>query len=335
MVDGTRKGWIIPRLSPRRCLWFPDRSCCSLPASGGSSGPHPVSVLHAGHRRSWPADRWPVSVEGRSGPAGSALFNVHTGAYEYRGVRPAKVVETKLRQADCLARRAPNPLTEAAVLEGTTIGTDKHVGVRVGGGDTSPGALSPRSLLSYADGSDPVDLLFAHGDLCFCPRRRSPSSSPTSRARRSCCSASGTTFTSLSSPSTTQSFASCLVAHDGKEVSTQGDGFFAVFTSPSACVSAAVELQRALSSHRVARRCAGPRADGHPLGRGRRDDDWSRRPRGSSRRSGGGRRSRWSDPLFGSHRRAAARHAPFWRVPPRSRSSPPEGSRPPRADLST
>ncbi len=43
---------------------------------------------------------------------------------------------------------------------------------------------------------------------------------------------------------------SCLVAHDGKEVSTQGDSFFAVFTSPSACVSAAVELQRALSSHR-------------------------------------------------------------------------------------
>jgi predicted ATPase/class 3 adenylate cyclase/Tfp pilus assembly protein PilF len=43
---------------------------------------------------------------------------------------------------------------------------------------------------------------------------------------------------------------SCLVAHDGKEVSTQGDSFFAVFTSPSACVSAAVELQWALSSHR-------------------------------------------------------------------------------------
>ncbi len=43
---------------------------------------------------------------------------------------------------------------------------------------------------------------------------------------------------------------SCLAAHDGKEVSTQGDSFFAVFTSPSACVSAAVELQRALSSHR-------------------------------------------------------------------------------------
>ena len=43
---------------------------------------------------------------------------------------------------------------------------------------------------------------------------------------------------------------SCLVADEGKEVSTQGDSFFVVFTSPSACASAAVELQRALSSHR-------------------------------------------------------------------------------------
>jgi len=40
-----------------------------------------------------------------------------------------------------------------------------------------------------------------------------------------------------------------IAAHDGKEVSTQGDGFFAVFSSPSACVSAAIETQRALSSH--------------------------------------------------------------------------------------
>jgi predicted ATPase/class 3 adenylate cyclase len=40
-----------------------------------------------------------------------------------------------------------------------------------------------------------------------------------------------------------------LDAHSGKEVSSQGDGFFAVFSSPSACVSAAIETQRALSSH--------------------------------------------------------------------------------------
>jgi predicted ATPase/class 3 adenylate cyclase len=40
-----------------------------------------------------------------------------------------------------------------------------------------------------------------------------------------------------------------LTAHDGTEVSTQGDGFFAVFSSPSACVSAVIEIQRALGSH--------------------------------------------------------------------------------------
>ena len=87
---------------------------------------------------------------------------------------------------------------------------------------------------------------------------------------------------------------SCLVAHDGKEVSTQGDSFFAVFTSPSACVSAAVELQWALSSHR-----------------------W---PGGAQVRV-----------RMGIH----SGEVEETRVLPRSRSSPPEGSRPPRADLST
>ena len=40
-----------------------------------------------------------------------------------------------------------------------------------------------------------------------------------------------------------------LAAHGGKEVDTQGDAFFAVFSSPSACVAAAVEMQRAFLSH--------------------------------------------------------------------------------------
>jgi predicted ATPase/class 3 adenylate cyclase len=40
-----------------------------------------------------------------------------------------------------------------------------------------------------------------------------------------------------------------LAAHDGQEVDTQGDAFFAVFTSPSACVAAAIEMQRTLQSH--------------------------------------------------------------------------------------
>jgi predicted ATPase/class 3 adenylate cyclase/DNA-binding CsgD family transcriptional regulator len=40
-----------------------------------------------------------------------------------------------------------------------------------------------------------------------------------------------------------------LAAQGGEEVVTQGDGFFAVFASPRACVEAAVQAQRALASH--------------------------------------------------------------------------------------
>ncbi len=40
-----------------------------------------------------------------------------------------------------------------------------------------------------------------------------------------------------------------LAHHGGTEVSTQGDGFFAVFSSPSACVSAVIEIQRDLGAH--------------------------------------------------------------------------------------
>jgi predicted ATPase/class 3 adenylate cyclase len=40
-----------------------------------------------------------------------------------------------------------------------------------------------------------------------------------------------------------------LAAHGGKEVDTQGDAFFAVFAAPSACLAAAVEIQRAVNSH--------------------------------------------------------------------------------------
>ena len=40
-----------------------------------------------------------------------------------------------------------------------------------------------------------------------------------------------------------------LAAHDGEEVVRQGDGVFAVFASPRACVDAAIQMQRALVSH--------------------------------------------------------------------------------------
>ena len=39
-----------------------------------------------------------------------------------------------------------------------------------------------------------------------------------------------------------------LAAHDGREVDTQGDAFFAVFSSPRACVAAVLEMQRALQA---------------------------------------------------------------------------------------
>jgi len=39
-----------------------------------------------------------------------------------------------------------------------------------------------------------------------------------------------------------------LAAHGGKGVDTQGDAFFAVFSSPTACVAAVIEMQRALEA---------------------------------------------------------------------------------------
>ena len=40
-----------------------------------------------------------------------------------------------------------------------------------------------------------------------------------------------------------------LAAHGGEEVDTQGDAFFAVFSSPSSCIAAAIEMQREFLSH--------------------------------------------------------------------------------------
>ena len=42
---------------------------------------------------------------------------------------------------------------------------------------------------------------------------------------------------------------SALAAHGGREVDTAGDGFFAVFSSPRACLAAALDMQHALGSH--------------------------------------------------------------------------------------
>src|ERR1700683_4242474 len=40
-----------------------------------------------------------------------------------------------------------------------------------------------------------------------------------------------------------------LSNHEGTEVGTQGDGFFAVFSTSTACTTSVVEMQRALYSH--------------------------------------------------------------------------------------
>src|SRR5580658_134519 len=42
---------------------------------------------------------------------------------------------------------------------------------------------------------------------------------------------------------------SALAAHDGREVDTQGDAFFAVFSSPRACVAAVLAMQHAVETH--------------------------------------------------------------------------------------
>jgi class 3 adenylate cyclase len=42
---------------------------------------------------------------------------------------------------------------------------------------------------------------------------------------------------------------SALAAHDGREIDTQGDAFFAVFSSPRECVAAVLAMQQALRDH--------------------------------------------------------------------------------------
>ena len=42
---------------------------------------------------------------------------------------------------------------------------------------------------------------------------------------------------------------SALAAHEGSEVDTQGDAFFAVFSSPRGCVAAVLQMQQAINAH--------------------------------------------------------------------------------------
>ena len=59
-----------------------------------------------------------------------------------------------------------------------------------------------------------------------------------------------------------------FAAHGGREMDTQGDAFFFAFARARECrVEAAVEAQRALAAHDVARRRRVPRPDGPAHGR--------------------------------------------------------------------
>ena len=42
---------------------------------------------------------------------------------------------------------------------------------------------------------------------------------------------------------------SALAAHGGREIDTQGDAFFAVFSSPRGCVAAVLQMQQAIAAH--------------------------------------------------------------------------------------
>src|SRR5580658_8390753 len=42
---------------------------------------------------------------------------------------------------------------------------------------------------------------------------------------------------------------SALAAHDGREMDTQGDAFFAVFSSPRGCVAVVLAMQQAIGAH--------------------------------------------------------------------------------------
>ena len=77
-----------------------------------------------------------------------------------------------------------------------------------------------------------------------CPPARSPSSSPTSKARRGSCTRSARSATPTRSPSTGASCAPRSRAHGGVEVDTQGDAFFVAFpTAPGALAAAAAATE--------------------------------------------------------------------------------------------
>ena len=126
---------------------------------------------------------------------------------------------------------------------------------------------------------------------------------------------------------------SALAAHDGREVDTQGDGFFAVFSSPRACVAAVLQMQQALQSHDW------PAGEQVRVRMGIHSGEAARTAAGlvglevQPGRPGGGGRSRRPGAGVGAGGCAGARLAAAGRSADRSGQPSAEGPGPPGTDL--
>ena len=78
---------------------------------------------------------------------------------------------------------------------------------------------------------------------------RSPSSSPTSRARRDCSHACGDAVRRRAGGAPPHVLRAAFAEHGGREVHTEGDAFFVAFARATDAIAAAVAAQRALAAH--------------------------------------------------------------------------------------
>ena len=86
------------------------------------------------------------------------------------------------------------------------------------------------------------------GAPTLCSWRPSRSCLPTLRARRLCSGGGQDDYEQVLAGHHAL-IRSALAAHGGREADTQGDAFFAVFSSPRACMAAVLEMQQAIEAH--------------------------------------------------------------------------------------
>ena len=86
-----------------------------------------------------------------------------------------------------------------------------------------------------------------------CRAARSPSSSPTSRARRGCCTSSARSGYADALAEHRRVLREAFERHGGVEVDTQGDAFFVAFPTAPGALAAAREAQQALVEVRPVR----------------------------------------------------------------------------------